>query len=115
MELRSILRGRTRLASAVLAALLALVSIRSMQKGRRFRGVLAGAGALALGMSARAGSDETGDSTSPERAEPAAPETASDVSESSAGLTCAICGDPIRPGQRRGPNENDVIVHDKCA
>lgn len=29
-------------------------------------------------------------------------------------LTCAACGEPIVPGQGRGPDENDDIVHDRC-
>ena len=31
-----------------------------------------------------------------------------------ASLTCAACGNPIVPGQGRGPNENDEIVHESC-
>jgi hypothetical protein len=30
-------------------------------------------------------------------------------------LTCAVCGEPIVPGQARGPNEHGQIVHDDCA
>lgn len=29
-------------------------------------------------------------------------------------LTCAACGEPIVPGQSRGPNADDEIVHDDC-
>lgn len=29
-------------------------------------------------------------------------------------LTCAFCGDPIVPGQRRSPNSQGDIVHDSC-
>jgi hypothetical protein len=29
-------------------------------------------------------------------------------------LTCAFCGDPIVPGQSRGPNAQGDIVHDTC-
>jgi hypothetical protein len=31
------------------------------------------------------------------------------------GLTCAFCGEPIKTGQRRGPNDQGQIVHDDCA
>lgn len=29
-------------------------------------------------------------------------------------LTCAFCGDPIVPGQGRGPNAQGDVVHDTC-
>ncbi|MFC7019586.1 MULTISPECIES: YgaP-like transmembrane domain [Haloarcula] len=29
-------------------------------------------------------------------------------------LTCAFCGEPIVPGQRRSPNAQGDIVHDSC-
>jgi len=32
----------------------------------------------------------------------------------SSALECAICGEPIVPGQARGPDENDDIVHVDC-
>jgi len=64
------------------------------------RGVLAGVGALALGLGVRSdSSDLTGMIGS----------TEGDVE-----LRCAACGQPIRPGQMRGPNENDEIVHEDC-
>ncbi len=123
MELRDIIRGRNRVVNVLLAVGLALVSIRSLRSGRRLRGLLAGAGAVAFGVSATTGSDASESVSGPEydtEAEPAEPAeadaaTVTEESAATAGLTCEICGEPILPGQRRGPNEDDVIVHDDCA
>ena len=120
MELRDILRGRNRVVNVLLAVGLALVSIRSLRNGRRLRGLLAGAGAVVFGVSATTGSDATATVSGPEidtatePAEPAGTDTATVTEESTAGLTCETCGEPILPGQRRGPNEDGVIVHDDC-
>lgn len=37
------------------------------------------------------------------------------VDTPSQGIACAACGEPFEPGQRRGPNEHDEIVHETCA
>lgn len=66
------------------------------------RGALAGVGALALGF------DATRESGGP------TVEYDFDTTDEEAELYCAICGEPIRPGQWRGPNEDDEIVHDAC-
>lgn len=123
--------GRDRLARALLAVVLTVAAIRALKNGKRVRGLLAGIGALVFGFNATTkycgandaldidttsdgvsvdieglGGDEETDET-----------TAGDASEtdSDGALTCANCGEPIVPGERRGPNENDEIIHDGCA
>jgi hypothetical protein len=93
---------RGRLATAALAVALAAVSLSSFRRGKRLNGVLAGAGALAVGYNLASGSRDA--------MEPIEVETV----DEDGGLRCAACGEPIRPGQLRGPNENDEIVHESC-
>lgn len=102
MELPKNVGNRGRVARTIIAAVLAAVAFGSLRKGKRLSGALAGAGALALGYSATAGRGELPDAISIE--------ATSDDGE----LRCAICGQPIRPGQRRGPNEEGDTVHDAC-
>ena len=100
MELSKNVGDRQRLARTAFAVVLTVAAVRSLQRGKRLRGVLAGVGALALGLdvSPRSGKvTEMIGSTEP------------DVE-----LRCAACGQPIRPGQARGPNENHEIVHEDC-
>lgn len=102
MELRMNVGDRGRIARTILAAGLAVVAIRSLLKGKRLSGVVAGVGALALGYEARTGPGKL-------------PEAISIEATSEDGqLRCAICGQPIVPGQRRGPNEHGETVHDAC-
>ncbi|NHN48280.1 DUF2892 domain-containing protein [Halostella sp. JP-L12] len=104
--------GRGRLARKTLTAVLALVAVSSLRKGKRLRGALAAAGAAALGYQATSGSgdlEETLESVTPGESATSAADT-DDRSQ----LRCAACGEPIVPGQSRGPNENDEIVHDDC-
>lgn len=102
MDLPKKVRARDRIASTALAAVLAAVAINSFRKGKRLTGALAGAGALALGYNTMS---ETGELT-----ETLERETTTESEQ----LHCAACGEPIRPGQPRGPNENDEIVHESC-
>jgi len=133
--------GRDRLIRAVLAVVLTIVSLRWLRSGKRKRGLLAGIGALGLGFNASTGYcglndtldiDTTADDDdvfAPSDAgdEPAADEstdvsvdfTSSDDTEASnvhanGELTCAVCEDPIVPGERRGPNDEGAIVHESC-
>jgi hypothetical protein len=101
MELRKTV-DRSRLANAALALGLTVVAISSLRKGKRFKGVLAGVGALALGYDMTAGSGEL-----------SATLDIGDTDEDAA-LRCAVCGEPIRPGERRMPNENNETVHEAC-
>lgn len=102
MELRKTVGNRGRVARTALAALLAVVAINSLRKGKRLSGALAGVGALALGYGATSGPSELPEAISIDA-----------ISEDDE-LRCAICGQPIRPGQRRGPNEHGETVHDAC-
>lgn len=104
MELPNDDGDRGQLARTVLATALTVVAIRSLLRGKRVRGMLAGVGALALGYTATDESAELGETIGIDA-----------LGESEdAELTCAICGDPIRPGQRRGPNEDEEIAHEAC-
>jgi hypothetical protein len=102
MELTKNVGGRNRLARTILAVGLAIVAIASLRKGKRLSGALAGVGALALGYDATTGGSELTETLG-------IGTTSEDVE-----LRCASCGQPIRPGERRGPNENNEIVHESC-
>lgn len=106
MELPQNLRNRQWLIRIVLAAGLAVVALQSLRRGKRVRGALAGLGAVALGYSAVTESTDVIEHLAEEIDIEAASETTQ--------MRCAICGDPIVPGQSRGPNENDETVHDAC-
>ena len=99
MDQRTNVDTRGRIVRAILVGILTVVAVNSIRKGNRLNGVLAGVGALALGYSATTGSGELTETLG--------------ISED-APLRCAICGQPILTGQRRGPNANDEIVHDAC-
>lgn len=91
---------RGRLARIALTVLLALLAVRALLRGKRVRGVLATLGAVAVGYSLVDSSDLT--VVDVER-----PAAESD-------LRCAVCGDPIVPGERRTPNEDGETVHETC-
>ena len=113
MELRKTVSDRKGLVRRLSTAVLAVVAVRSLRRGKRVTGALAGAGALALGLKARSGS---GDLTAGLDIDaPIGDSDADTDAEEEAQLHCAACGEPIVPGQSRGPNENDEIVHDDCA
>lgn len=111
MGLRKALRGRGRLARGALTTGLAFVAIRSLRRGKRVTGALAGAGAVALGYKTAADSGELQDALEIEA--PGGDESSAESRES-ATLHCAACGDPIVPGQARGPNADGEIVHEDC-
>jgi hypothetical protein len=100
MELKKNVGDRSQLARTVLTIALTLVAVRSLRKGKRVTGVLAGAGAVALGYSATT--------------KPGKITEGIDTTNEEAKLYCAVCGKPIRPGQRRSPNEDNQVVHDDC-
>ncbi|MFB6222837.1 MAG: DUF2892 domain-containing protein [Haloarcula sp.] len=128
--------GRDRLIRAVLAVILTIVSLRWLRSGKRKRGLLAGIGALGLGFNAARGycgvneslnidttdrsddlSDplETTDSESTDvEVEFTTDEPDTTKAHSNGTLTCAVCEDPIVPGERRGPNEDGAVVHESC-
>jgi hypothetical protein len=102
MELRKNVGDRNRLARTALTSALTVIAIGSLRKGKRVSGALAGVGALALGYKATTEPGELEESLG------------IDATGEDAELRCAACGEPIRPGQRRGPNENNEIVHEAC-
>jgi len=128
--------GRDRLIRAVLAVVLTIVSLRWLRSGKRKRGLLAGVGALGLGFNASTGycgfndtldidttasknDDVFGPDTDDESTDVSVDFTSTDDTEASNGhasgqLTCAVCEDPIVPGERRGPNDEGAIVHETC-
>lgn len=102
MELEETVDDRGRLARPLLAVALGVVAIASLRRGRRLVGVLAGAGAVALGASARAGPRDLTE------------KLGSDTSGGDGELRCSSCGDPITPGQSRRPNADNETVHEDC-
>lgn len=128
MDLEKNAGGRDRLVRALFAVVLTIVAVRSLRNGKRRTGLLAGVGALGVGFTATsryrgtnetasgdATADRTTDTTTGEsRNEPKADSTRQ-RSRQSGSLVCASCGEPIRVGQGRGPNDEDEIVHEDCA
>ena len=102
MDLREAAGGRERLVRTLLAVGLTVVAASSLRKGRRLNGLLAGGGALLLGYTA---------ATRPRELTEIIDVGATDED---AEFRCAVCGEPIVPGQSRGPNENNEIVHETC-
>lgn len=119
--------GRDRLVRALLAAVLSVLALRWLKRGKKGRGLLAGVGALGFGFNATTGYcgandalgvDTTTDTTADTDVEFDTADSDHETSVESAAearLTCAFCGEPIVPGQSRGPNEQGQIVHDDCA
>lgn len=105
MESNRRIADRDQLVRGVLTVVLTAAAIRSIRKGKRLRGALTGGGALLLGYTVVTGTVRTPESFELEPERPRA----------SADLHCASCGQPIRLGQRRGPNAKDQIVHADCA
>jgi len=120
--------GRSRLARVLLGGALAAVAVRSFRRGKRVSGALAGAGAAVLGYSAvrgagesdardhepiDIGADEDTDASTGGGADSGSGESASGVTARTQ-LQCAICGEPITPGQAREPGPDDETVHTAC-
>ena len=111
---------RNRIARIALAGVAALVALQSLRRGKRARGVLAALGAVALGYSAREDAGSTAPATEEDtRTSPSVDDGGTEVSiettpEAGAKLRCAACGEPIVPGQRRGPDAHDRTVHEAC-
>jgi len=128
--------GRDRLVRLLLTVVLSIAAVRWLRSGKRLRGLLAGVGALGFGFNATTGYcgvndaldvDTTGESEEididfdePETTDDAgSPETTTSADsgstqERTSQLECASCGEPIVPGQSRGPNGQGDIVHDDC-
>lgn len=118
--------GRDRLVRLLLTVVLSIAAVRWLRSGKRLRGLLAGVGALGLGFNATTGYcgvndtldvDTTVDGVSIDFDDDTAEDGQSTATSDETGkhsLTCAACGEPIVPGQSRGPNSDDEIVHDDC-
>ncbi len=102
--------GRDRLTRFGLTVVLSILAVRWLRAGKRLRGLLAGVGALGFGFNATTG--YCGVSESAAAAEVVTNDASGEAETHS--LTCAACGEPISPGQRRGPNEQGDTVHDDC-
>lgn len=107
MELNETAEGRSGLARFLLAVGLMVVAIRSLRKQKRGVAAVAGVGAIVVGYTAKAGSGES-------VSDPAAAKRRIEATNERGGVRCAVCGEPIVPGEGRGPNEDNEIVHDAC-
>lgn len=112
MELEENATGRDRLARMLAAAGLTVAAAALLRRGRRITGVLAGAAALAFGYKAATESAGSIDPLGSDTSDTGAGSAGS--GGHTGGIHCAICGEPIVPGQARGPDENDDIVHVEC-
>jgi hypothetical protein len=125
--------GRDRLVRFALTIVLSILAVRWLRAGKRVRGLLAGVGALGFGFNATTGycgvndtldidttdgDDDVAidfdDDASVEDSDPVVVDEDDDAADTRS-LTCGVCGDPIRPGQRRGPKDDGDIVHEDCA
>ena len=93
---------REQIARILLTAALAAVAVRLLRGDNRPMAVLAGAGAVALGYSTATGLADR------------KKESGADPIERDEEMRCSICGEPIVPGQSRGPDSDNEIVHEAC-
>lgn len=115
MDLREAVGDRKRLVRTLLAVGLSAVAVRSLRKGRRLSGLLAGGGALAVGYTATTSSDELEELTETlDVGTTDEDSTDQDATDRDVEFRCAACGEPIDTGQTRGPNEDNEIVHLDC-
>ena len=114
MDLTQNLGDRNRLTRTLLAVGLAVFALWSLRKGKRLRGALAGLGAVALGYGASTESDGTMEHLAEIPDTDPTSEAEQQPTSEAEQLRCAICGEPIVPGQPRTPNENDETVHEAC-
>jgi len=119
---------RNRIVQIALAGIVGLAAVRAFRRGNRVGGILGALGALALGYTALSDSEREGSTVavddvgapastaSATEDEPAAEgeTTTQSATGDEAKLRCAACGEPIVPGQRRGPDEHDRTVHEAC-
>lgn len=91
-------------ARTLVAAAIAVFALWSLRKGNRLRAVLAGIAAAGVAYNGSTEVDDVPESFT-RKTEP---------TDDTVKLRCAICNDPIVPGQPRRPNENDDTVHETC-
>lgn len=143
MDLTENVGGTDRRTRAALAVILTVAAIRAFRKGKRKRALLIGTGALIAGFTSSTkycpanealGIDTAGEGTdldldvedegegstdtettaeTDEDDDPVVVEI-DDSDDVRGRLVCSFCGDPIVPGERRGPNAQGDIVHDTC-
>lgn len=124
--------GRDRIVRGLLAAVLTVAAVRSLKRGKRLRGLLEGVGALAFGFNATTGYcgvndaldvDTTSGQVTTEQSMDLDSDTTASIgtetdgsaeTESDGELTCAVCGEPIVPGQRRSAPGATGVAHDDC-
>lgn len=82
---------------------LATIAVRSFVNGNRVRGLLAAGGAVAVGAT-----------TSTLKPTALEIEQVGESTTETGGMQCAVCDDPIVPGQSRRPNAVDETVHETC-
>lgn len=102
MVLNKDVDDREQIARILLTAALAAVAVRLLRRGKRPIAVLVGVGAIALGYSTATGLANLKE------------ESGVDPIDRDEGMRCSICGEPIAPGQSRGPNSDNEIVHEAC-
>jgi len=127
MEDKQNVGGRDRIVRLLLTVVLSIVAVTSLRRGKRLRGLLAGVGALGVGFTSTTGycgvNDALGVDTTTDAAEDVShsePQTTSNDADTTGAVSethqlhCAACGEPIVPGESRGPNDDNEIVHDAC-
>jgi len=125
METKQNVGGRDRLVRLVLTVVLSIAAVRWLKSGKRIRGLLAGVGALGFGFNATTGycginealkiDTTTDDATEIGFGTDDGSTTSGSAADDDHSLHCAACGEPIVPGESRGPNGEGDIVHDACA
>lgn len=118
MDLDTDVADRDRLVRTLLTVALATVALRWFRRGKRVRGLLAGGAAAALGFAGTAGrpdlEDVVGVDIEGATGVGLGGSAESDAAREDGQLRCSICGDPIVPGQPRGPDPNDDPAHVAC-
>jgi hypothetical protein len=123
MALTETSEERNRIVQIALAGIVGLAAVRAFRRGNRVGGVLGAFGALALGYTALSDTereasavavDDEGTRVSTASATEDETTTENETTGGGAKLRCAACGEPIVPGQRRGPDEHDRTVHEAC-
>lgn len=102
MDLNETVDGRDRPVRILLTVALLAFAVRSLRRGKRVTGALAGLGAVAVGYSLTTDTREL--------AEVIEVETGGEDDQ----MRCAECGDPIVPGERRRPNADGETAHETC-